>query len=63
MDFIIGFLKTKLGYDAIWVIIDTLTKVAYFLPIKKTYGGAQLAELYMTRIVVLHVVPKRIVSD
>jgi hypothetical protein len=31
--------------------------------VKATYSGAKLAELYMTRIVCLHGVPKKIVSD
>jgi hypothetical protein len=37
--------------------------VAHFIPIKTTYSGPQLAELYMSRIVCLHGVPKKIVSD
>lgn len=60
MDFIIGLPKTKGGYDAIWVIVDRLTKVAYFLPVKQTYDGNKLAELYLTRIVILHGVQKEL---
>nr|AAL31683.1 putative polyprotein [Oryza sativa Japonica Group]ABF97729.1 retrotransposon protein, putative, Ty3-gypsy subclass [Oryza sativa Japonica Group] len=63
MDFITGLPKTSTGYDSIWVIIDRLTKTARFIPVKTTYTGAQLAELYMTRIVCLHGVPKTIISD
>jgi hypothetical protein len=44
-------------------IVDRLTKVAQFIPVKTTYSGPQLAELYMSRIVYLHGVPKKIVSD
>jgi hypothetical protein len=43
--------------------VDRLTKVAHFIPIKTTYSGPQLAELYMSRIVYLHGVLKKIVSD
>jgi transposase InsO family protein len=43
--------------------VDRLTKVAHFIPIKTTYSGPPLAELYMSRIVCLHGVPKKIVSD
>jgi hypothetical protein len=46
-----------------WVIIDRLTKVAHFIPIKTTYYGATLAKLYMSHIVRLHGVPNKIVSD
>jgi transposase InsO family protein len=63
MNFIIGLPRTQSGYDSIWVIVDRLTKVAHFIPIKTTYSGLQLAELYMSRIVCLHGVPKKIVSD
>jgi transposase InsO family protein len=45
------------------VILDQLTKVAHFIPVKTTYSGLQLAELYMSRIMCLHRVPKKIVSD
>jgi hypothetical protein len=63
MDFIVGLLRTQSGYDSIWLIMDRLTKVAHFIPIKTTYSGPQLVELYMSRIVCLHGVPKKIVSD
>jgi transposase InsO family protein len=63
MDFITGLPRTQKGCDAIWVIVDRLTKVAHFIPVKITYKGSQLAELYMARIMCLHGVPKKIVSD
>jgi hypothetical protein len=63
MDFIVGLPCTRADYDSIWVIVDRLTKVAYFIPVKTTYNGAMLAELYMSQIVCLHGVPKKIVSD
>ena len=58
-----GLPRTHRGYDSIWVIVDRLTKVAHFIPVKTTYYGAKLVELYMERIVCLHGVPKKIVSD
>jgi hypothetical protein len=63
MDFIMGLLRTQSGYDSIWVIVDRLTKVTHFIPVKTTYSGLQLAKLYMSRIVCLHGVTKKIVSD
>ncbi|WVZ71020.1 hypothetical protein U9M48_019647 [Paspalum notatum var. saurae] len=51
------------GYNSIWVVVDRLTKVAHFIPVNTTYSGARLAELYISRIVCLHGVPKRIISD
>jgi hypothetical protein len=58
MDFIVGLPRIQAGYDSIWVIVDRLTKVAHFIRVKMTYSGAKLVELYMSRIVCLHGVPK-----
>jgi hypothetical protein len=63
MDFIDGVPRTQAGYDSIWVIVDRLTKVAHFIPIKTTYSGAKITEHYMSRIVCLYGVSKKIVSD
>jgi hypothetical protein len=63
IDFIVGLPRTQPSYDSIWVIVDRLTKVAHFIPVKTTYSGPQLAEFYMLRIVCLHVVSKKIVFD
>ena len=43
--------------------MDRLSKVAHFIPVKTTYQGPKLAELYISRIVSLHGTPKSIVSD
>jgi hypothetical protein len=48
MVFITGLPRTSKGYDSIWVIVDILTKVAHFIPVKITYKGSQLVELYMS---------------
>jgi hypothetical protein len=63
MDFIIRLPRTQATYDSIWVIVDRLSKVAHFIPVKMRYSGATLIELYMSQIVCLHGVPKKIVSD
>jgi hypothetical protein len=62
MDFIVGLPTTQSGYDSIWVIIDRFSKVAHFIPVKTTYKGAKLVELYIVRIMCLHRVPKKIIS-
>jgi hypothetical protein len=40
MDFIVRLPRTLKGYDSIWVIVDRLTKVAHFIPVKTTYKGS-----------------------
>ncbi|KAL5773512.1 hypothetical protein ACOSQ2_013436 [Xanthoceras sorbifolium] len=51
------------GHDAIWVIVDRLTKSAHFLPIRNNYSIDKLAQLYVDEIVRLHGTPVSIVSD
>ena len=62
-DFVTRFPKSKRGNDAIFVVIDKLTKVAHFLPIKESITASQLAELYTSRIVSLHDIRQLISSD
>ena len=63
MDFVMGLPRTQAGFDAIWVIVDRLTKSAHFLPIRANYPLDKLAQLYIHEIVRLHGVPATIVSD
>src|SRR3954468_12069652 len=63
MDFITGFPKTQKGNDAIFVVIDRLSKVSHFLPIREYITASQLADLYVLRVVSLHGVPLEINYD
>ena len=60
MDFITGFRKTHKGNDVIFVVIDRLSEVAHFLPIRESITASQLADLYVSRVVSLHGVPLEI---
>ena len=54
----------KEAHDSVYSIHPGSTKMYQdLIPVKTTYSGAKLAELYMARIVCLHGVPKKIVSD
>src|SRR3954470_18037628 len=55
--------KTQKGNDAIFVVIDRLSKVAHFLPIRESITASQLVDLYISRVVSLHGVPLQINSD
>jgi hypothetical protein len=45
MDFIVGLPRTQRGYDSIWVIVDRLTKVAHFIPVKTKLHGSTIGYL------------------
>jgi hypothetical protein len=63
MDFIVGLPRTTKGYDSIWFIVDRITKIDHFLPVKTDHPVVVYAQLYIARILSLHGVPKTIVSD
>ena len=63
MDFVVGLPRTFRKNDAVWVIVDRLTKSAHFLPMRQDNSLDELAELYVREIVRLHGVPVSIVSD
>ena len=63
MDFVVGLPLTQGKHDAIWVIVDQLTKSAHFIPINERYSIDRLTNLYMKKIVTRHGVPISIVSD
>ncbi|XP_069154563.1 uncharacterized protein [Solanum lycopersicum] len=50
-------------FDAIWVIVDQLTKSAHIVPVQTTYNSERLAKIYIREIVRLHGVPISIISD
>lgn len=48
---------------SIWVIVDRLTKLAHFLPIKVSYSAQKYAKFYVKEIVKLHGSPLSIALD
>ena len=63
MDFVIHLPQTPRGYDAVWVIVDQLTKSAHFLVVRMTFTLEEFYKLYIREIVRLHGVLVSIVSD
>jgi len=63
MEFVTGLPKTVCSHNAIWVIMDRLTKSAHFLPINIIFSLEKLAHLYIKEIIKLHGVPSSIISD
>ena len=59
MDFVCGLPRTSSGKDAIWVVVDRLTKCARFIPIRETWSLDRLTPAYVEEIVRYHGVPFR----
>ena len=63
MDFMTHFPRTPQRHDAVWVIVDRLTKLAHFLAVRMTFTLERFCLLYIQEIVRLLGVPVSIVSD
>ena len=63
MDFVTHLPRTPRGHNAVWVIVDRLTKLAHFLAMRMTFTLERFWWLYIQEIVRLHGVPVSIVSD
>ena len=50
-------------HDSIMVVVDKLTKVAHFIPVKSTHKMDGIAKIFMKEIFKLHGLPKAIISD
>ena len=45
------------------VVVDRLTKVVHFILVKTMYSASDVAQVFIRDVVILHGVPKNIVSD
>jgi len=63
IDFVTSLPNTPRGHDAIWVIVERLTKSVHFILINTSFPVSQLTEIYIREIVKLHGVPSSIVSN
>ena len=61
--FVVGLPQTLRQYDSIWVIVDRLTKFAYFIPVKSTYLAEDYARIFIDEIVCRHGILLSIISD
>lgn len=63
MNFVTHLSRSLCGHDAVWVIVDQLTKNAHFLVVNLHMSMVKLAQLYIKEIVRLHGVASSIVLD
>ena len=63
MDFIVELPLMARRHDSIFVVVDTLTKSAHFIPVRMMYQAPDIARVFISEIVRLHGVPKRIISN
>lgn len=63
MDLITHLPETERGYDAVFTVVDKLSKYTYFLPTTTSIDAPGLAQLFFNQVLANHGLPKTIVSD
>ena len=63
MDFVMQLPTTRQDYDATLVIVDHLTKQAYFIPTHTFITSLEVAKLFFVNIFRLHGLSHVIISD
>jgi hypothetical protein len=63
MEFIVSLPPMTRIHDSIFVVVDTLTKSAHFIHVRMMHEAPDIARVFISDIVRLHGVPKRIISD
>ena len=51
MDFVTGLPEASGGFDSIYVVVDKLTKIAHFIPLRTSATATDVAQLFVKKIV------------
>ncbi|CDI75825.1 hypothetical protein EPH_0006340 [Eimeria praecox] len=63
LDFITDLPPTKTGHDSILVLVDSLSKMAHFVPAEKTFTAADTLDVLADRLIRYHGLPEVLILD
>ena len=62
MDFVVELPESN-GFNAIWVVVDRLTKLRHMVPCRSSCTSEELAALFLQHVWKHHGLPQTIISD
>lgn len=63
LDFILGFPRTQINKDSIYVVVDHFSKMAHFTPWDKINNETHVVESYINEVMRLDGIPRSVVLD